>query len=79
MMEMSGRCLPRLTRMLGMSKYQESEPHAGQTLFIDAPKGIEPLGSHCSSSRGDRTRRSIVTRHTPPASSRRITAMCHIL
>ena len=31
MMEMSGRCLPRLTRMSNMSKCQESEPQAGQT------------------------------------------------
>jgi hypothetical protein len=36
MMEMSERSLPRLTRMSSMSKYQKSEPRAGQTLFIDA-------------------------------------------
>jgi hypothetical protein len=35
MMEMSGRCLLRLTRMSSMSKCQEGEPQAGQTLFID--------------------------------------------
>jgi hypothetical protein len=32
MMEMSVRCLLRLTRLSRMSKYQESEPQAGQTL-----------------------------------------------
>ena len=39
MMEMSGRCLLRLTRMSSMSKCQESEPQAGQELYI------VPLGS----------------------------------
>ena len=34
MMEMSGRCLFRLTRISSMSKCQESEPQAGHHLFI---------------------------------------------
>jgi hypothetical protein len=42
-MEMSGRCLLRLTRMTNMSKYQERCLGAGQTLFLDVPKRIEPL------------------------------------
>ena len=45
MMEMSGRCLLRLTRMSSMSKCQESEPQAGQELFIGPPWLREPLGS----------------------------------
>ena len=39
MMEMSGRCLLRLTRMSSMSKCQESDPQVGQELYI------VPLGS----------------------------------
>ena len=35
MIEMSGRCLLRLTRMLGMSKYQESEPQVDTFLFME--------------------------------------------
>ena len=34
-MEMSGRCLLRLTKMSSMSKFQESEPQAGYGLFIE--------------------------------------------
>jgi len=34
MMKISGMCLFRLTRMLNISKCQESEPQASQTLFI---------------------------------------------
>jgi hypothetical protein len=45
-MEMSGRCLLRLTRMSSMSKYQEGYLGAGQTLFIDVPKRIESLALH---------------------------------
>ena len=37
-MEMSERYLLRLTRMLGMAKYQESEPRASQNIFIGAPQ-----------------------------------------
>jgi hypothetical protein len=56
MMEMSGRYLLRLTRMLSMSKCQESEPQAYQTLFIELLKRIESLGSRESALRTDRTR-----------------------
>jgi hypothetical protein len=56
--EMSGRCLLKLTRMLEMPKCIESEPQASQTLFIKPLKRIEPLGRKGSSLRVDRTRRS---------------------
>ena len=68
MMEISGRCLLRHTRMLSMSKCQEKCLGASQTLSIDVPKRIEPLVSHCCLPRGDRTRRSGVTERAPPAS-----------
>jgi hypothetical protein len=35
MMEMSERCLLRLTRMSNLSKYKEDEPRAGQGMFKD--------------------------------------------
>jgi hypothetical protein len=55
MMEMSGRYLLRLIRMLSMSKCQESEPQACQTLFIEFLKRIESLRSRESALRTDRT------------------------
>ena len=78
MMETSGRCLLRLTRMSSMSKYQESEPQAGQTLFIDTPNEIEPLclkGCLCASieltGRSDRTQplQRLVARSLPHVTS----------
>ena len=58
MMKMSGRCFLRLIRISSMSKCQESEFQSGQTLFIELPKGIEPLGTKGSFLRADRTCRS---------------------
>jgi single-stranded DNA-specific DHH superfamily exonuclease len=43
-----------------MSKCQESEPQADQTLFIELLKRIEPLGSKEGALCADRTRRAIV-------------------
>ena len=54
-MEMSVRCLLRLTRMSSMSKCQERYLGAGQTLFIDILKRIEPLESRWGVLRTDRT------------------------
>jgi hypothetical protein len=43
MMEMSGRYLLTLTRMLGMLRCQESEPQASTFIFIEPLKQIESL------------------------------------
>ena len=75
MMEMSERCLPRLTSMSSISKCQESEPQAGKTLFIEPLKWIEPLGSREGALRtDDRTCRSLLTGRTAPAFGRASTA-----
>jgi hypothetical protein len=57
-MEMSGRCLLRLTRMSSMSKCQEGEPWSRANTIYRALKEIEPLGSVVGSLRRDRMRRS---------------------
>jgi hypothetical protein len=57
MIEMSGRCLLRLTRMLGMSKCQESHLGADPQLFIEPERNRA-----VALLRADRTR---LTRRTP--------------
>jgi hypothetical protein len=54
--EMSGRKCAQLTRMSRISKVQEGYLGAGQTLFIDIPKRIEPLDSALGSLCKDQTR-----------------------
>jgi hypothetical protein len=76
MMEMSGRCFLRLTRMSSMSKCQESEPQVDQTLFIDVPKRIEPLEPRWGVLRSDRTRWSGWPDAPNPASGRGSHATC---
>jgi hypothetical protein len=72
-MEMSERCLLRLTRMSSKSKCQESEPQAGHHLFIDVSKQIKPLEPERGALRTNRTRQSDAPE---PASGRRSCATC---
>ena len=58
MMEMSGRCLLKLTKMSSMSKCQESEPQSGTFLFI-VSRLKEPLGILGLTGRIEQTRTSV--------------------
>jgi hypothetical protein len=63
MIEMSGRYLFRLTRMLRMSKCQEKWAQAGQGPFIDPLKQIQSLCPSLGCLRDDRTRSVAVSDH----------------